>query len=1266
MFLGWGISTLLMWLLRDRSDGDTDNQQQASNFTDSNANSIGSPIPVVLGRAMVKNPLISFYGDFRAEPYTEEYGMHSDFDVAAFILPLLLMLINALSIPDTITISGGVVQEVDSSAAAKAVPGATSIGAGSGTPGMGTINTDPGQPVTTNTGGGSTSGPGTVTGTFTMNNSSAKQTALLNVVMYILMWLLMQLFNSHLGRTTIQKGFLYYLGWQHIICWTGENFGIRKLWMNVYDPDIEQQTQKGVWGDENICWKADNPTGIVAHIDDDMMFGGWDEGGGFIGDVRMYFGTQAQGRDSWMVNQMSLSEDIPAHMKGLTPVYPMFFTAVIPTAYIGKQATIPEMWFEVVNYPNSLYKEFKYDLQGMYTDKLTEYLNNIYDYLNKQDQAVQSYIKPYRDALDDAKADYDVNSATSNLLLKELDDAREVLERAKLSGDVQAINQAQQQFNTAKAKYEAANTITLNSFNAVEQATEDLLNNYPISKRDEFKSYADKLINLFNNGLWHLGRLGEDLNPAEAIYEIITNNYWGCNYYNIADVDIKSLMKLGVTCEEEGLGVSCLINSVSTAGDYINKILDHINGIKFDNPLTGKLSFKLLRRDYKIDELPEFNVSNCSVCNFSRIDWSETISTVSVDFTAPEDYYDKAQTMVYDLANRLITQSYVEKNIDGSYFTTPQNARTLALTKLLSLAYPLATVELHCNRLGQFITAGDPILVNWEPYGISKQVYRVTNVDYATLNSNMITIEAIEDVFGFEDTDYSYGDIPIWTDPDRIPQDVVYYTFLEYPYELVHTLDTYIKAITAKPSDTVDYYCTWRETSGTYAKTNRSMKWGMVGNSAVGLNETYDSTSDTLEISVVGTGTRELFDAKISLINQFPTTYTNTSSLNLMVIDNEIISYSDITTLPNGNLLVRGLIRGVYDTLPKKHTAYSKVYFLDNNLDVNAGNPVAKEGYSSDEILEITTETTKDAQDFDINKATHYYTKRRTEAPSPMANLKFGADRGTETDLSYNKPAGTTYSENIVTEFNIRNKFGGTGGINKHTDVITTATMSDNIQYYVKASSNEVEFTDKFDSRVDYTDPTTGSTYKVDTTTFTYKWATFCQHMGNRLMERNEVILEIGSYDRVKDLYSYDHYEKNIFYSVPRIAGVIMDSPTLLADVQAYADSIVQPTLVEIPASRYIQNTTMTFDDCPLIMVATGINSSSEIIMQNGTRVDLGNKAYRIDGYDSTTGQAIIHEVTIDEEYVVRTNFNATTKDQKTFWKYRSGSWISFSVYTTV
>ena len=66
--------------------------------------------------------------------------------------------------------------------------------------------------------------------------------------------------------------------------------------MNVYDDKIEESTETGVWDNGNhVAWKADNPTGIVAHIDNEDMFGGPDEGGGFVGDIRLYFGTREQG-----------------------------------------------------------------------------------------------------------------------------------------------------------------------------------------------------------------------------------------------------------------------------------------------------------------------------------------------------------------------------------------------------------------------------------------------------------------------------------------------------------------------------------------------------------------------------------------------------------------------------------------------------------------------------------------------------------------------------------------------------------------------------------------------------------------------------------------------------------------------------------------------------------------------------------------------------------------------------------------------------------
>ena len=209
-FIGWGLTTLLLFLFRKNryssSSGDIDSK--ADDYKDTNANSIGSPVPVVLGRAMVKSPLVSYYGDFRGEVYTEEYGMHSSVSWSDILIPLLIAIIVALITPNNVTV-------------------ATPAG-----PGVGTENTQ-----------------------------GAKNQMIMMAVFNALMAILMKIFFDHEGRVTIQKGFKYYLGWQHIICWSGKNIGIKSIWMDVYDADIEDCTEKGVWGG-NIAWKADNPSGI--------------------------------------------------------------------------------------------------------------------------------------------------------------------------------------------------------------------------------------------------------------------------------------------------------------------------------------------------------------------------------------------------------------------------------------------------------------------------------------------------------------------------------------------------------------------------------------------------------------------------------------------------------------------------------------------------------------------------------------------------------------------------------------------------------------------------------------------------------------------------------------------------------------------------------------------------------------------------------------------------------------------------------------------
>lgn len=1155
-WIGWGISTLLLLFLNRSKgkDGDT-SSQQPSKFTDTNVNSIGTPVPVVLGRCLIKNPLISYYGDFRADPYTEEYGMHSKLNVWPVILARLITGLILCFIPTT-------------------------------------------HPVVTSAGAG----------TAMDSDNGIRNQLIATAVEIFLIWLLAQLFNKHLGRTTIQKGFKYYLGWQHIICWTGENIGVKRLWMNVYDSEVEDSTETGVWdNDSHVAWEQDNINGITAHIDQPDMFGGVDEGGGFIGDVRFYFGNRTQPKDPWMIRQMTISENIPDELKGLTPQYPMYLTCAISNpdyqsgAYIGKQATVPEMWFEVVNYPNRLSIEGGSVIQQKFNDRMVEYWQKIVDFMSGMAPSVQSFMQPYLDKIQNDVADY-INGGSTTL-----DD--------------------------------------------IKQDIEDAYNNFPPTDRDEFYNAAIDLYNLVSNGVWSLHKIGEDLNPAEAIYEILKNEYWGCNYQEDR-IDIESLIDLGITCEQEGIGVSCLINRVSQANEYITKILDHVNGVKYDNPTTGKLCFRLIRNDYDINKIKSFDISNCESCEFSRLDWSETTSAISMNFTDADNKYDTGQFLQTDISNRLITGSYTEKQVDGTYFTTTTNARWLAQTSLLSAGYPLAAVNLVTNRYAYTVTIGEPIKVSWEPYGISKMVFRVTDIDYATLKDGRISITAMEDVFGFDKLDYDFSSTPMWTDPEREPFDIARYLFMEEPYELSLSLDTYLYAYAAQPSNYTIYWDCWRYVSGNYSRTSQSSTWSTVGRMVYGYNEAYDFDPTGFEFRYVGTNGRELVDNKVNAIDADPYTYNRNSSLNLVVVDNEIMSYDSIVKLPNGNYQMKGVVRGVYDTIPKSHTAESIMYFIEYRMNVNGSGVIAHQGNTKEEQLELRTETADKVQDFDISLIENFYTTRRSEQPSIMANLKFGSDKGTETDYYYNIPTTQQMSYDLLFNFIGRNKFD-VHGILEQTDNSTVINVNEDTQNVLNVSCNGVEFEYKWDAR--------DTTTNTNVTDFKLKWVDFCRELDNKVGYANTVVLTIKTYDKSKDLYSYDEYKKTINYVVPRLAGIV----TSASDVQAFADTLVQPSLnsIVLPATTVSPQITLTFEDCALIFIGSTPASGTPVIGQDGLGYDLTTQAYRIDGYDSG-GNAIVHPVTIEEEFIFRTNYTVLIGNWADYFRYRGGNYLGYTPYS--
>ena len=229
---------------------------------------------------------------------------------------------------------------------------------------------------------------------------------------------------------------------------------------------------------------------------------------------------------------------------------------------------------------------------------------------------------------------------------------------------------------------------------------------------------------------------------------------------------------------------------------------------------------------------------------------------------------------------------------------------------------------------------------------------------------------------------------------------------------------------------------------------------------------------------------------------------------------------------------------------------------------------------------------------------------------------------------------------------------------------VNDAEPEDTTQYYIKVTCNEKEFEFKYDAVIENVDGQ-GNITKEFPTDITLFWNEFCENMGDRLQRVSDVQLEIGTYNKQKDLYSYDHYDKHLIYHVPRVVGIIYPQAGDDVDqlVKDYADSIVTATHVEIPESIYVEFSTMTFEDAPLILIADGTTTDlSGITGQDGVRYIPSTKAYRVDGANADN-DVVIHEIELKPEYVIQNDFTRAEGVNRRYYRLRNNNWNETQLY---
>ena len=425
-------------------------------------------------------------------------------------------------------------------------------------------------------------------------------------------------------------------------------------------------------------------------------------------------------------------------------------------------------------------------------------------------------------------------------------------------------------------------------------------------------------IHVRQNGIaqWYDSKaaIGNDMNPAHIIRECITDPNWGMGYLE-ADIDDVSFTTAADLLYSEGMGISLLWDSSVAIDEFIQEVLKHIDGSLFVDRTTGKFKLKLARDDYTIGSLLLLDEDSIDkISDFKRSTIDELVNSVTVVYTDGTTGENNSVT-VQDIALIAQQQCVISSTKQFPGFSTGAIATKVAERSLRALSVPVASCVIYTNRKAANLNIGDVFVMNWQKYGVSNLVMRVTNIELGSLDSNTVKIDCIEDVFSISSAIYSPPPPSGWTDPNHDPAPCLYHNVIEAPYwELVQQL-------------------------GETAVSQLDVTSGFIA--ATGVKPTSDAVNMRIASNPYNTGYTEygvaefcptaILSASITP-NQTIIPISSGSDLDLVttgtyaIIDNEIVS---IISLSTSSMTVG---RGCLDTVPASHSSSARIFFSDTSF----------------------------------------------------------------------------------------------------------------------------------------------------------------------------------------------------------------------------------------------------------------------------------------------------------------------------------------------
>lgn len=433
--------------------------------------------------------------------------------------------------------------------------------------------------------------------------------------------------------------------------------------------------------------------------------------------------------------------------------------------------------------------------------------------------------------------------------------------------------------------------------------------------------------------------IGGDANPACALFEVMTNTFWGASVPQAA-IDTTSFVDAANTLHAEGLGISMLIDTAGTADGIMGEILRHIDGVVFIDPETGKFTLKLARNDYVVANLPLLDPSNIEADSFkyTRGSWDETKNTVKIKYIDRAQRYTERVVQHQNLANISVRGGQVDADdFDFSGLSNPTAANSVAARVLKTVSSPLSRIEVEVNRTQFGLRPGSVFRLTWPQLGIAQVVYRIVEIDYGTLDSGLMRIRAVEDIFSVAAVSFINPPGTGWVNPVESNLPLARQSAFEVPFGMIAPDAREYAVVTGSPaSGPQRAYTIWEDTAGGSAFVERAgtrpftpsatLANNLPANTAA-LITTGVVLNNPWGMSSVASATQSEFDAGEVLARI------------VSAAGEEIVAWRTITDNLDGTYTLNNILRGQYDTLPLSHPAGAVVWFITDGIGLVSDTP---------------------------------------------------------------------------------------------------------------------------------------------------------------------------------------------------------------------------------------------------------------------------------------------------------------------------------------